>query len=151
MTRLGAAFKNSQDLRVKTFELAGQLFRVRIPLTKEMEAIQERVNQVNEQEAEKRYQKLVEGFDRSIETEGVVFTENDVVVDGRSTREIVKVGLQFEARVVEFIKLLVPQEGTLDELTYEDVDAEWPLSVQIELIGKIADAIQPGYKEERKN
>ena len=151
MTRLGAAFKNSQDLRVKTFELAGQLFRVRIPLTKEMEAIQERVNQIDEKEAQKRYEKLVEGFDRSIETEGVVFTENDVVVDGRSTREIVKVGLQFESRVVEFIKLLVPQEGTLDDLTYDDVDAEWPLSVQIELIGKIADAIQPGYKEERKN
>ena len=70
MTRLGAAFKNSQDLRVKTFELAGQLFRVRIPLTKEMEAIQERVNQIDEKEAQKRYEKLVEGFDRSIETEG---------------------------------------------------------------------------------
>ena len=151
MTRLGAAFKNSQDLRVKTFELAGQIFRVRIPLTKEMTALEERVDKIDEEEAEKRYQKLVAGFDRSVETEGVVFTDNDVLVDGRSTRDVVKIGLQFENRVVEFIKLLVPLEGTLDDLTYEDVDAEWPLSVQIDLIGKIADAIQPGYKEERKN
>lgn len=151
MTRLGAAFKNSQDLRVKTFELGGQIFRVRIPLTKEMTALEERVDKIDEEEAEKRYQKLVAGFDRSIETEGVVFTENDVLVDGRSTRDIVKVGIQFENRVVEFIKLLVPQEGDLADLTYEQVDAEWPLAVQIEIIGKIADAIQPGYKEERKN
>jgi len=151
MTRLGAAFKNSQDLRVKTFELAGQLFRVRIPLTKEMTALEERVNKIDEEEAEKRYQKLVAGFDRSVETEGVVFTDNDVLVDGRSTRDVVKIGLQFENRVVEFIKLLVPVEGTLDNLTYEEIDAEWPLSVQIEVVGKITDAIQPGYKEERKN
>lgn len=151
MTRLGAAFKNSQDLRVKTFELAGQLFRVRIPLTKEMTALEERVDQIDDEEAEKRYQKLVAGFDRNVETEGVVFTDNDVLVDGRSTRDVVKVGLQFENRVVEFIKLLVPVNGTLDDLTYEEIDAEWPLSVQIDLIGKIADAIQPGYKEERKN
>lgn len=151
MTRLGAAFKNSQDLRVKTFELAGQLFRVRIPLTKEMTALEERVDQIDDEEAEKRYQKLVAGFDRNVETEGVVFTDNDVLVDGRSTRDVVKVGLQFENRVVEFIKLLVPVNGTLDNLTYEEIDAEWPLSVQIDLIGKIADTIQPGYKEERKN
>ena len=151
MTRLGAAFKNSQDLRVKTFELAGQIFRVRIPLTKEMTALEERVDKIDEEEAEKRYQKLIVGFDRNIETEGVVFTDDDVLVDGRSTRDVVKVGIQFENRVVEFIKLLVPQSGELTDLTYENVDEEWPLAVQIEIVGKIADAIRPGYKEERKN
>ena len=99
----------------------------------------------------KRYQKLIVGFDRNIETEGVVFTDDDVLVDGRSTRDVVKVGIQFENRVVEFIKLLVPQSGELTDLTYENVDEEWPLAVQIEIVGKIADAIRPGYKEERKN
>lgn len=151
MTRLGTAFKNSQDLRVKTFELGGQVFRVRIPLTKEMEAIEERVKEVDQAKLEERYAKLASGFDRNLETNGVVFTDNDVIVDGRSTRNIVEVGLQFESRVVEFIRLLVPQEGTLDDLTYEEIEAEWPLSVQIDIVGKIGDAIQPGYKEERKN
>lgn len=151
MTRLGTAFKNSQDLRVKTFELGGQVFRVRIPLTKEMEAIEERVKEVDQAKLEERYAKLASGFDRNLETNGVVFTDNDVIVDGRSTRNIVEVGLQFESRVVEFIRLLVPQEGTLDDLTYEEIEAEWPLSVQIDIVGKIGDVIQPGYKEERKN
>ena len=151
MTRLGTAFKNSQDLRIKTFELGGQIFRVRIPLTKEMEAIEKRVSEIDEKELETRYEKLVSGFDRNVQTENVEFIDNDVIVDGRSTRDIVKVGLQFEARVVEFIRLLVPQEGTLDDLTYAEIEAEWPLSVQIDVVGKIGDAIQPGYKEERKN
>jgi hypothetical protein len=45
----------------------------------------------------------------------------------------------------------VPQEGTLDELTYADVDAEWPIQVQLELLAKITEAIQPGYKVSRGN
>ena len=151
MTRLGAAFKNSQDLRIKTFEIAGQTFRVRIPLTKEMEAIEERVKEVDQAKFDERYEKLVAGFDKNIETAGVVFTDDDVIVDGRSTKDVVRIGLQFESRVVEFIRLLVPQEGTLDDLTYEEIESEWPLSVQIEIVGKIGDAIQPGYKDERKN
>lgn len=151
MTRLGSAFKNSQDLRIKTFELGGQTFRVRIPLTKEMEAIEAKVQEIDENKFNERYAKLISGFDRSVEIEGVVFTDDDVIVDGRSSKEIIRVGLQFESRVVQFIQLLVPQEGTLDDLTYEEIDSEWPLSVQIDIVAKIGDVLQPGYKDERKN
>ena len=54
MTRLGNAFKNSDVLRLKTFELGGQIFRVRIPLTKEMEAIEQRIKKVDEAEEQRR-------------------------------------------------------------------------------------------------
>jgi hypothetical protein len=56
-----------------------------------------------------------------------------------------------EQRIVQFIRLLVAEVGTLDNLTYEDVDAEWPMAVQLEMIAKITEAIQPGYKDSRKN
>jgi len=56
-----------------------------------------------------------------------------------------------EQRIVYFIRLLVPEVGTLDNLTYEEIDAEWPMAVQLEMIAKIAEAIQPGYKDSRKN
>ena len=151
MTRLGAAFKQSENLRIKTFELAGQIFRVRIPLTKEMEAMEERIKEIDQQKFDVRYEKMISGLNKDVETEGVVFTDDDVIIDGRSTKDIVKISLQFESRVVEFIKLLIPMEGTLDDITYEEIDAEWPMSVQIDLLGKISDVIQPGYKEERKN
>jgi len=79
-------------------------------------------------------------------------TEDDVVVDGRSTKELVKSVIQMENRVVEFIKLLVPTEGyTLENLTYEEIEDEWPLSVQLEIVSRIGDTIAPSYKEERKN
>ena len=150
MTRLGSAFKNSDAMRLKTFELAGQIFRVRIPLTKEMEAIEERIKNINADEEQRRYDKMVAGF-TDVEIEGVVKTENDLIVDGRSTREMVRMVLQMENRVVEFVKLLVPVDGTLDDITYEEIDAEWPMSVQLDLLAKINEVISPGYKEERKN
>lgn len=150
MTRLGSAFKNSDALRLKTFELGGQIFRVRIPLTKEMETIEGRIKNIDDAEEQRRYEKMVAGFNE-IEIEGVVKTDNDVIVEGRSSREMVRSILQMENRVVEFIKLLIPSEGTLDDITYEEIDAEWPFTVQLELLAKINEVIAPGYKEERKN
>ena len=154
MTRLGSAFGkkySTEALRTKTFELGGHIFKVRIPLTKEMDEIQERVTKIDEAELQNRFDKMTASFRTGEPVEGIVITENDVTVDGRSTRELVETTLITENRIVEFIKLLVPEEGTLDELTYADVDAEWPIQVQLELLAKITEAIQPGYKASRGN
>jgi hypothetical protein len=56
-----------------------------------------------------------------------------------------------ERKIVEYFKLLVPVEGTLEDLTYEEIEAEFPVQVQFEFLEKITEAIQPGYKEARKN
>lgn len=149
MTRLSSAFGGTENLRIKSFELGGQTFKVRIPLTKEMEAINERIKVFDPKEASRRFKKMTAGFSEGIE--GIVKTDDDVIVDGRSTKELVETVMLMENRVVEFIKLLVPEEGTLDGITYEEIEAEWPMSVQLEILAKINEAIQPGYKEERKN
>lgn len=149
MTRLSSAFGGVDNLRIKSFELAGHTFKVRVPLTKEMDEINERVKKIDQKEAKKRYEKMTKGFTDGIE--GVIVSEDDVVVDGRSTKELVETVMMMENRIVEFIKLLVPEEGTLSDITYEEIEAEWPMSVQLEIVGKISDVIQPGYKEERKN
>jgi hypothetical protein len=154
MTRLGSAFGskyNTEALRTKTFELAGHIFKVRIPLTKEMDEIQEQVTKFDEAELQSRFDKMTSSFRTGAPVEGIVITEDDVTVDGRSTRELVKTTLITENQIVAFIKLLVPEEGTLDELTYADVDSEWPIQVQLELLAKITEAIQPGYKVSRGN
>jgi len=154
MTRLGSAFGskyNTEALRTKTFELAGHIFKVRIPLTKEMDEIQERVTKFDEAELQSRFEKMTASFRTGEPVEGIVITEDDVTVDGRSTKELVKTTLITENQIVAFIKLLVPEEGTLDELTYADVDSEWPIQVQLELLAKITEAIQPGYKVSRGN
>ena len=59
--------------------------------------------------------------------------------------------IQFENRIVEYIKLLVPVNGNLDDITYEEIEEEWPMAVQMELLKAISEAIQPGYKDSRGN
>jgi hypothetical protein len=56
-----------------------------------------------------------------------------------------------ENKILEYIKLLVPANGSLNDITYEEVEAEWPTQVQMEILEKISEAIQPGYKDARKN
>ena len=150
MTKLTSAFGEITNLRTKTFELAGYNFKVRVPLTKELDAMQERIEKFDEAEFQKRYDKMTSSF-RAGTLDGVVVTDNDVIIEGRSTKELIETILQMENRMVEYIKLLVPVNGTLDEITYEDIEAEWPTAVQLEILAKISEAIQPGYKDSRKN
>ena len=150
MTKLTSAFGEISNLRTKSFELAGHDFKVRVPLTKELDAMQERIEQYDQAEYQKRFDKMTASF-RNSTIEGVVVTDDDVIVEDRSTKELVKTILQMEARMVEYIKLLVPVNGTLDGITYEDIEAEWPTTVQLEILAKISEAIQPGYKDSRKN
>lgn len=150
MTKLASAFGEISNLRTKSFELAGYDFRVRIPLTKELDAMQERIEKFDQAEFQKRFDSMTASF-RTGAIDGVVVTDNDVIVEGRSTKELVETILQMENRMVEYIRLLVPVNGTLDGITYEDIEAEWPTAVQLEILAKISEAIQPGYKDSRKN
>ena len=150
MTKLTSAFGEISNLRTKTFELAGHEFKVRVPLTKELDAMQERIEKFDQAEYQKRFDKMTASF-RTGTFDGVEVTDDDVIVEGRSTKELVKTILQMENRVVEYIRLLVPVNGTLDGITYEEIEAEWPTSVQLEILAKISEAIQPGYKDSRKN
>lgn len=149
MTRF-AALGDLSNLRIKSFELGGHTFKVRVPLTKEMEEITARIQEVSDKELQERYEKMTSGFRNGEKIEGIEITDDDVVVDGRSTKELAKTAIQAEQRVVEYFKLLVI-DGDLEGLTYQEIENEFPFQVQLEIISKVSDAIQPGYKEQRKN
>ena len=154
MTKLTSAFGDSYQkahLRTKTFELGGHVFKVRIPLTKEMEQIEEAIEAINPDDLQARYEKMSASFRTGTVIEGIEITEDDVIIEGRSTKDLVKKIIMMENRMVQFVRLLVPEVGTLDDITYEDIDAEWPMPVQLEMIAKITESIQPGYKDSRKN
>jgi hypothetical protein len=87
------------------------------------------------------------------QTEEFKFTDNDILVDGRSMREAAKNKAITEARITEFFKLLVPEldGASLDDLTYKDIEDEFPMSVQLQIVEKIGEAISPTYKESRGN
>jgi hypothetical protein len=150
MTRLSDSLKTSPALRVKTFELAGHTFKVNVPLTAELEEINKRYIEISEEDKQVRLKKMTESL-TATEVDGVEVKDNDVFVDGRSVKNTVTSILVMERKIVEYFKLLIPVEGNWDNLTYEEIEAEFPLQVQFELLEKITEAIQPGYKEARKN
>jgi hypothetical protein len=150
MTKLGSAFSIKPEIRVKSFELAGHKFKVKVPLNKELEEMTQRIIDVPQDILESRLKKMTDSLTETA-IEGVEVKDGEVFVDGRSTRETIVSVIQMERKIVEYIKLLVPENGTLDDLTYEDVEAEFPLQVQFELLERIGEAIQPGYKDARKN
>lgn len=150
MTKLKSLLKTNDNLRIKSFELAGHTFKVKVPLNKELEEITTRIIEVPEEIINARLQKMTEALTKE-PVEGVEVKEGEVFVDGRSTKETITSVIQMERKIVEYIKLLVPEEGNLADLTYEEVEQEFPLQVQFELLEKISQAIQPGYKDARKN
>ena len=157
MTKLANAFgdeykKSSASIKVKTFELGGHTFKVRVPLSKEVSEMDARVENIDKAKIEAKYLKISEPFRKlDDKIEGLVITDDDVVVDGRSCRELAKTALQSEQRVLEYVRLLVAENGDMSEITYQDIEDEFPFQVQLEIVAKINEAIQPGYKESRKN
>ena len=155
MTRLSSALGTGAEFRIKKFELGGHAFRVRVPLVSESDAIHSRIIKPDSAAIDKIYADLTKSLDefKTLKNEDLVFTENDVVVSGRSMREAATNKAMMEARIVEMVRLLQPENpaNTLDDITYAEIELEWPLSVQLALVEKINEVISPGYKENRGN
>lgn len=147
--------KKLKDIRIKKFELGGHTFRVRVPLVSESDAIYAKVMNPSEEKVSEIYQQLTASLIqfKDKESEDFKFVDNDVIVNGRSMQEAAKNKAMIETRVVEYIKLLVPESEnqTLDDITYKDIEEEFPLSVQMALIKAIGEAISPTYEESRGN
>ena len=97
MTKLSTAFgdkyqANKKNLLTRSFEIGGHTFKVRIPLIAESDAIYKKVSEPNEETIEKTYLAITKPL-RQFEdnqTEEFKFTDNDILVDGRSMREAAK-------------------------------------------------------------
>lgn len=158
MSKLGAAFGDKyqakrKDILTRTFELGGHTFKVRIPLVAESDEMYKRIETADEAKVEKVYQEMVAPLEKFRGSDEFQFLDNDVMIGERSMREAAQNKVLTEARITEFFKLLIPEvaDVTLDDLTYEDIETEFPLSVQLQIIEKIGEAISPTYREARKN
>lgn len=148
--KLSSALNVNQNIRIRSFTLGGQNFRVRVPLASEMEEISKKVDSVD---SAKKYEELAKPLLEINDSEKIEITDDDVFVDGKSVKELAKLTVQTEERILQLVRLLVPAQDNFDmqEITYEDINAEWPFAVQLELMRKIAEVISPGYEETRKN
>lgn len=155
MTRFNKAFGEKYEnavsqIRTRTFTFGGYEFKVRLQLSAETEAMYKRIAEIDDTELQARVLKMTAAL-RESPPEGVEITDTDVIVNGRSTREVAMSIMLMEQRITEHFRLLVPVEGTLDDLTYAEIEAEFPLPTQLEMLETILDVVQPGYKDARKN
>lgn len=159
MTRLTNALgkryeENKTKIFTRKFELGGHTFKVRVPYVHESDEIYRRTNEPDAELIEAAFQEMTaplrESKDDALE---FTFTDDDVLIEGRSLRLAAKQKVQVEIQITEFFKLLVPEvEGeSLADLTYEEIKAEFPMSVQMQMLEKISEAISPTYKETRGN
>ncbi len=152
MSKIASALKINDSIRVKTFELASNKFKVKVPLSSEMEAISERIKSVPKEKVDARFDKMVNNVKQE-SVSGVEFVNDDIVIDGKlmNLRDTCVSVIQMEQRILEYFKLLIPESGDFSDITYEDIEAEFPMSIQFEMLERITESIQPGYKEARKN
>ena len=150
----GAKF-NKEALRTRSFELGGHTFKVRVPLTAEVEAMNERLKVEDADTIEKYYKLLTDDLVK-LKAEApkdakIEFTENDVIVEGRSMREAATNKALTEQRITEMFKLLVPEVEDFDmsTITYDMVEELFPFALQIQVMEYIAETISPEYSTTR--
>lgn len=159
MSKIAAALGESyqakrEELRIRKFDLGGHTFKVRVPVVAETDVIYKRINEPDQAKIEETYQKLAQPitqFRDEATQNGFEFLEGDILIEGKSLKESAKTQVMTQTRITEYIKLLVPVEGTMDDITYEDIEAEFPMSTQLALIEKITEVISPTYRESRGN
>ena len=153
---LGPSYEQKRsDLRIRKFELGGHTFRVRVPLVAESDAMYTTITVPPDERVDEVYTLMTGSLAKFKDqaSEEFQFTDNDILVGGRSMREAAKNKVMTETRITEYIRLLCADDpaNTLADITYTDIEAEWPLSIQLALVEKIGEVISPTYKEARGN
>jgi len=153
----GQKFAEDKDaLRIRSFELNGHTFKVKVPLTAENEAMYERTKTIDENLAQKFYndlsQEILDNIEKYKNDSDIDIQENDIVVKGISLKETARNKVLTQNRITELVRLLVPENKDFDmsTVTYDQIDELFPFSVQMELIEEINNVISPSYAQNRK-
>lgn len=149
---LGKDFiKHKEQVRIRSFEMGGHKFKVKVPLTAEFEVMQTRMRAIDEEKAEKYYKELTKDLEqfKDEKKEGLEVTEDDFILDGRSMREAARNKLIAEQRITEFFKLLVPEEDKFDmnTITYPMIEELFPFPIQMKIIEEISRVVSVQYEE----
>lgn len=149
----GALHIDHNKMRTRAFSLGGQEFKVRVPLASEMEEINNRVNAIDFSAKFAEMIKPLQDKRELLESEDIQFIDDDAIVNGKSIKDLSKMTVQTEQRIVEMVRLLIPADEGFDmsNIEYSDINAEFPFAIQLQLMKKIMEVISPGYEEIRKN
>jgi hypothetical protein len=157
---------NELPVRKITVDLGEVKFdlRVRVPLKKQMEELNARILNPEADKVEAIYQSLSAPM-RTTLTEGgeefvkalnennktIVMTDDDLVIDGTSIRQVAQLQAMEHTKVEEYFRLLVSETGEPITETYDQITDEFPEFVVKEIVSAIQGAVAPDYKTTKKN
>lgn len=153
MSKFSQAFgkqyeKNRTSILSRSFEMGNHTFKARVPSVGELEAIYNFDISPDHEWVEEAFQELTKNL--TFEADNMVKTETDITIDGRSMREAARNKIILQQRITQYFKLLVPENGeSLEDLTYSDIEQEFPLAIQMQFVDRINEVISPDYKETR--
>ena len=142
---------NTEQIKTRSFEYRGQTFKVKIPTIGQIEAFENFLKTAKNDAVaiEAIYQKRKDGL---VASEQIVFTESDVLVEGKSLRELATNQHVSELRITWLFNLLVKvHDDGLGDLTYADINAELPMQLQTDIVDCISKAMVPEVEETKKN
>jgi hypothetical protein len=148
---------NPDAIRIRSFEFNGQTLKVRVPTTVEADELYERMKTPAQELIDLKYQELRKPLlEKKKELEAtendIKFENDDIIVAGTSIKELAKSQAEGETRILETFKFLVPADGKdMSSLTYDEINNDLPLPIQLDLVKKITEVISASYEETRKN
>jgi len=146
MNGLSKAFNlNKDELRIRSFEFAGHTFKVRVPLTAELDVMNERLKTPSAELIAKFYNEMTKDLTEA--TDKVVITDDDVIYDGNSIKKFAKDKAAVQERITLMMQYLVPEEDfDMSTITYEMIDELFPYAIQLEMVKLISETISPSYQ-----
>jgi hypothetical protein len=138
--------------------------KVRIPLKHEMESITEKIANPDHEKVELIYSDLTKTMKQSLEDGGEEFlkllnseketikvTDDDIIINGTSTRQVSNMTAIWQTQVEQYFHLLESETGDPIDETYEQISSEFPEQIIKEIVTAIDGAIRPDYKTAKKN
>ena len=167
--KLGKSYEQVKavaNIKTITVDLGDVKFnlRVRIPLKKEMEEMTTRIVSPSEERINKIYERFSAPIKKTIQEGGKDFLKainegketikivgDDLIIDGKSVRQVANFAAIEETRIEEYFHLLISENGEPITETYDEITAEFPEFAVKEIIDAIEQAIRPDYKTVKKN
>jgi hypothetical protein len=167
--KLGKSYEQVKavaNIKTITVDLGDVKFnlRVRIPLKKEMEEMTTRIVSPSEERINKIYERFSAPIRKTIADGGKDFLKainegketikivgDDLIIDGKSVRQVANFAAIEETRIEEYFHLLISENGEPITETYDEITAEFPEFAVKEILETIEQAIRPDYKTVKKN
>jgi len=138
--------------------------KVRIPVKRELEEMTGEISNPPVETIQAIYEELSaplmktlkdadDGFMAALnsESEKIKVTDNDVIVEGNSIRQVAYLTAIWHTQVQRYFGLLQSATGEPINESYDEIADEFPEAVIKEIIEKIDSAIRPNYKDAKKN